>query len=69
MSHATTFDEDCIVSFKDQPKTMGQALDFAHTRAWYFVVKLGIVDTPAEKLYTDKCIKNAKEKWAHLPRV
>ncbi len=69
MENETTFMEDFAIAYKDRPRTMGQALSFAHTRAWYFVVKLGIVDTPAEKLYTDKCIKNAKEKWAHLPRV
>jgi len=65
----TTFMEDFEIAVKDNPKTMGQALQFARTRAWYFIVKHCLVGTPSEKLYEDKCIKNAKEKWAHLPRV
>ncbi len=61
--------EDFEIAVKDKPKTMGQALQFARTRAWYFIMKYNLVNEPGEKLYEDKCIKNAKEKWAHLPRV
>ena len=62
----TTFIEDFKVAMDDNPTDYDQAIQFARTRAWYFVVQKGLVDTPSESAYTNKCIVEAKKKWKHL---